>query len=237
MFSNDQSPGCAQRLEYSDPLGPTFPSSRERWKLYLLIGVAVVSVVQFIWWLVAPEHIGDPWIFWLLIASFGYKILFWLYEWYLYLGITIPPRPALSRTWSVDVFTTACPGEPEEMIVNTLRAMVAIRYPHRSYLCDEGDSPTLKRVCDELGVIHVTRSERKDAKAGNINNGLAKSGGEICVVSTLIMYPVRIFLTGCWAISRTRAWASFRRCRAMPTSPTASSRAEPPSRPTCFTVR
>jgi cellulose synthase (UDP-forming) len=82
----------------------------------------------------------------------------------------------------VDVFTTACPGEPEEMIIRTLRAICAITYPHRSYLCDEGDSPKLNQVCKALDVIHITRTEKINAKAGNINNALAKSDGEICVI-------------------------------------------------------
>ena len=62
------------------------------------------------------------------------------------------------------------------MIVRTLRAMCAIRYPHENYLCDEGDDPELMRVCQELSVHHVTRTERRDAKAGNINNALAQKG-------------------------------------------------------------
>lgn len=68
------------------------------------------------------------------------------------------------------------------MIVRTLKAMVAIRYPHGNFLCDEGNDPVLKRVCERLGVTHVTRDNRVDAKAGNINNALKQSRAEICVV-------------------------------------------------------
>jgi cellulose synthase (UDP-forming) len=176
-------------MSFSHPLDsvlvksrPVTFSSRGVWKVHALIAVAIVALARFLWWFIQPEHVGDPWLFTMLMVSLGYKVVFWLYEWYLYAGISLPTAVTASRPFTVDVFTTACPGEPEDMIVRTLRAIVAIDYPHNSYLCDEGDSPTLKRACRELGVIHVTRNDRKDAKAGNINNALAKSNGEICVV-------------------------------------------------------
>jgi hypothetical protein len=60
--------------------------------------------------------------------------------------------------------------------------MVRISYPHTNYLCDEGNDPYLKQICNELGVIHVTRGEKTHAKAGNINNALRQATGEIVVI-------------------------------------------------------
>ncbi|RZK08840.1 MAG: glycosyltransferase, partial [Flavobacterium sp.] len=71
---------------------------------------------------------------------------------------------------------------PYEMIEETLLAIVNITYPHQSYLCDESDDPYLKALCEKLGVNHVTRIKKVDAKAGNINNALLISSGELCVV-------------------------------------------------------
>ena len=68
------------------------------------------------------------------------------------------------------------------MIIRTLKAMQRITSPHTSYLCDEGDDPYLKRKCEELGVVHVARTLNLDAKAGNINNALSQSTGEICII-------------------------------------------------------
>ncbi|HEY9196818.1 MAG TPA: glycosyltransferase family 2 protein, partial [Mucilaginibacter sp.] len=64
----------------------------------------------------------------------------------------------------------------------TLEAIQGITYPHQTYLCDEADDPYLKDICQKLGVHHVTRKEKIDAKAGNINNALRQSTGELCVV-------------------------------------------------------
>ena len=102
--------------------------------------------------------------------------------WYYYLHIQVPRTPVSTRRFTVDVLTTFYPGEPYEMIVETLEAIQKIRYPHTTYLCDEADDPYLKEVCARLGVIHVTRQVRVNAKAGNINNALQQATGEICLI-------------------------------------------------------
>ncbi len=104
------------------------------------------------------------------------------HEWYYYWSPVKPLTPELKKKWSVDILTTSCPGEPPGMVIRTLKAMRNVRYPHTDYLCDEGDDPILKKVCGELGVIHVTRKEKINAKAGNINNALKQATGEICLV-------------------------------------------------------
>ena len=95
------------------------------------------------------------------------------------------------------MFTTACPGEPIDMIRKTLEAMVDVEYPHTTFLCDEGDDPLLKEICDELGVVHVYRgTDKTNAKAGNINYAIENhSSGEICVNSRSRPYSTFTFLT------------------------------------------
>lgn len=99
-----------------------------------------------------------------------------------------------SRLYTVDILTTACPGEPHGMILRTLEAMQKITYPHTSYLCDEGDNPVLKAACERLGVIHVTRTEKKHAKAGNINNALKQATGEIAIILDPDHEPAPFFI-------------------------------------------
>jgi cellulose synthase (UDP-forming) len=164
------------------PLRVVTPPAHAIWVVRALIAMALVELALFVGWLFRPEHIGDALPFWLLTATLGFKVFRWTHIWYQYFWVhEVPKRPA-GRSFTVDVFTTACPGEPRDMIERTLRAMVRMRHPHRSFLCDEGDDPELKALCRTLGVTHVTRTNRKDAKAGNVNNALRQSDGEICVV-------------------------------------------------------
>ncbi|MFX8653185.1 glycosyltransferase, partial [Acinetobacter baumannii] len=69
-----------------------------------------------------------------------------------------------------------------DMVVETLTAIQSITYPHQAYLCDESNDEYLKKICTTLGVHHITRTQKTNAKAGNINNALKYSTGELCVV-------------------------------------------------------
>jgi len=159
-----------------------------------LISCGLLCMLVFVLWFFRPEHIGFGPIYWLLTFALIFKLVKMIHEWYHYWSPSIPVPPVSTRQWTVDILTTACPGEPRDMIIRTLHAMVAIRYPHTNYLCDEGNDPELKRVCDELGIVHVTRIEKTNAKAGNINNALKQATGEICVVLDPDHEPIPEFL-------------------------------------------
>jgi cellulose synthase/poly-beta-1,6-N-acetylglucosamine synthase-like glycosyltransferase len=150
-------------------------------KLLILIGL--VAAIVFINWLLNPEFIGYRPLYYILIVTFIYKIIRLFIEWALCFHLSIPEKPAVTKEWKVDVLTTYCPPEPKEMVIKTLMGIKNITYPHKTYLCDEADDEELKRICKEMGVIHVTRKEKTNAKAGNINNALySVADGDICVI-------------------------------------------------------
>ena len=124
-----------------EPQRITAPTRRDLVVIRLLILGALGTLAAFLLWLYQPAHMGDPWLYWPLTLALLLVVVGWLFEWLYYWRIGAEPVATPARSWTVDVFTTACPGEPRGMIVRTLRAMQAIRYPHRSYLCDEGDDP------------------------------------------------------------------------------------------------
>lgn len=166
----------------------------ERLMLQLMIIFGLLSMLYFVYNLLQPEYIGHLVFYWLLIFAIAFNCLKVLHEWYHYYFIRVPTRPDTQRQFTVDILTTFCPGEPYEMIEETLRAIQAIRYPHTTYLGDEGNDPYIKALCASLGVIHVTRTTREDAKAGNINNILKQATGELCVVLDPDHVPVPEFL-------------------------------------------
>ncbi|WP_460611962.1 glycosyltransferase family 2 protein [Hymenobacter seoulensis] len=164
-------------------------------QMRVLVVIGLLLTIHFVWWFADSDHIGYPPLFWLLTVSLGFKLLRMLHEWYHYVQVSEPVAPAQpDHVYTVDILTTACPGEPREMIVRTLTAMQAITYPHTSYLCDEGNDPYLREVCATLGVVHVTRQVKVDAKAGNINNALRQATGELCVVLDPDHVPTPDFL-------------------------------------------
>ncbi|MFK7921341.1 MAG: glycosyltransferase [Bacteroidia bacterium] len=162
----------------------TPPNKVESLYFKLLAIIGVIATLCFTYWLFQERNIGYLPLFILLVISLGFKVLKLLHEWLHYAYMEAPTPPTSTKKWSVDMLTTAFPGEPIGMIRQTLEAMVKVQYPHKTYLCDEGNDPILKEICQELGVIHVYRGEDKtDAKAGNINYTLRKyATAEIAVI-------------------------------------------------------
>ncbi len=169
-------------------------SNREAFKLRLGVGAGLLAFVLFIYGFFHEVGIGHRVLYGLLTFGLFLKLLKILFEWYHFAGIRRIPVPPVTPEWRVDMLTTACPEEPREMIEKTLRAMVNVRYPHETYLCDEGDDPMLKKLCQALGAHHVTRTTRENAKAGNINNALRQAKGDICVIMDPDHVPTPDFL-------------------------------------------
>ncbi len=150
-------------------------------KFMILLGI--FSILNFLFFFFKPEHRVNSVLFAMLTMVILYGVLKKLYMWYNYSNISIPKTPSGEPEFTVDVLTTYFPGEPYSMITTTLKAIKNIRYPHTTYLCDEANDPFLKEFCEEHDIIHVTRDNRIDAKAGNINNALRKHAtGDICVI-------------------------------------------------------
>lgn len=160
----------------------TPPSKKELITLWVMIFIGCVAIVFFLYNVLDRSVRGYAPLYWMLMVTFLFTCLKLLYEWYHYLYITVPKTPPQTRDFTVDIFTTFCAGEPYEMILETLKAVKAITYPHETYLCDETNDPCLKEACHQLGVHHITRKHKINAKAGNINNALKQSAGELCVV-------------------------------------------------------
>lgn len=74
----------------------------------------------------------------------------------------LPPRPGLR----VAMATTFVPAaESLEMLERTVGALVAVRYPHETWVLDEGDDERVRQVCRRLGAHHFSRSGVEDLQA------------------------------------------------------------------------
>lgn len=87
----------------------------------------------------------------------------------------------ISDDKTVDVFIT-CYNEPVEIIRRSLMAAIGIKYPHKTWLLDDGNRPELKQMAERLGAHYIARDENIDAKAGNLNNALQETSGEFVAV-------------------------------------------------------
>jgi cellulose synthase (UDP-forming) len=94
---------------------------------------------------------------------------------------------------TVDVFVTAC-GEDPHLIERCLNAACHIDGEHRAWLLDDGADPRLAQMAERLGAGYLTRPDRKDAKAGNINAALVRTTGDVVVIFDIDHVPVPGFL-------------------------------------------
>ncbi len=134
----------------------------------------------------------------------------------------LPPRPSRAksdqsgdRLPSVDVFIPTYNEEPQ-LLANTMAAAKAMDYPAdrlNVWLLDDGGTlqkrnsdkiaeadsaeqrhAELQKLAADLGVHYLTRERNEHAKAGNLNNGLDHSTGELVAVFDADHAPARDFL-------------------------------------------
>jgi cellulose synthase (UDP-forming) len=126
------------------------------------------------------------------------------------------PRVSDEDAPTVDVFVPTY-NESVEIVAPTLAAAKRMNYPKGKlnvFLLDDGateeklqsDDPATARraqnrresfqaLCADLGVHYLSREENKNAKAGNLNFGLARSQGDLVAVFDADHAPAQDFLT------------------------------------------
>ncbi len=140
------------------------------------------------------------------------------------LSLFIVAKPLPSRAASpiddadlpfVDVFIPSYNEEPA-LLADTIAAAKAMDYPQERltvWLLDDGGTvqkrnavniieaqaagerhEELKQLCADLGANYLTRERNEHAKAGNLNNGLANSTGQLVAVFDADHAPARSFL-------------------------------------------
>ncbi|MER7398535.1 glycosyltransferase family 2 protein [Streptomyces sp. NPDC000151] len=171
------------------------------WTALLLVGAPLASLALLIW-LLQPLH----WVHreyaagWETAADAVMLVSIGLLETFRVLNVVsiahatlvardpVPVTPAPGTR--VAFLTTFVPGkEPVEMVRATLEGAMALRHngPLDVWLLDEGNTPEMRRMCEELGVRHFSRkgvekwnrptgSFRARTKHGNYNSWLDAHG-------------------------------------------------------------
>jgi cellulose synthase (UDP-forming) len=86
------------------------------------------------------------------------------------------PLPA-PKGLKVDVFITNY-DEPLEVLRRTAIGARAIKYPHNTYMLDDGKRDEVKAMADALGIGYIRREGNEHAKAGNLNHAFRLTDGE-----------------------------------------------------------
>ncbi|MBB2924887.1 glycosyltransferase family 2 protein [Cellulomonas cellasea] len=134
------------------------------------------SVNWSAWWIAVPLVIAETYSF-IDVAFFGMTM--WRAK-----DRETPPPPSEGAT--ADVFITTY-DEPVEMVMTTALAARDIRYPHQTYVLDDGARPELRAAADAAGIGYIVRTadwadRPRHAKAGNLNNAMLTTDGEFILI-------------------------------------------------------
>lgn len=97
---------------------------------------------------------------------------------------------------TVDIFICTY-NEGEDLVETTVLAALNLDYPRDKfniYICDDGQRRYMKRLAARCGVNYMTRGSNEGAKAGNLNNALRHSTGELFAVLDADMICSKNFL-------------------------------------------
>lgn len=151
------------------------------WTIRIVIIFAVIFTVRYFYWRFdATMNPAAKWFFYIFIVAemlnFLEAGLFYFTTWKPTDRVPLSAVPG--RT--VDVFITTY-NEPVSLLRETVLCAVSLTYPHKTYLLDDGDRPEVAELAHELNCSYISRKERTDAKAGNLNHALKLTDGEFIV--------------------------------------------------------
>ena len=161
----------SSRTEISRPALPV--------RIAILLAM-VASLRYFTWRFTSTLNPAAVWFFYLFLAAelvgFGEVVLFYYTTWR---RRAHNPEPALPGR-SVDLFIPTY-NEPVALLRDTVVCAISVRYPHTTWLLDDGNRAEVKELAEELGCRYLARSDRSHAKAGNLNNALKYSSGDFVI--------------------------------------------------------
>lgn len=142
---------------------------------------ATVTISFWLWWLGHSAH-STPWLYWTQTVTLLYQTtILPSFYWFFVRRMRRPVEPEPRTGMRVAMITLCVPSsESIAVIRRQLEALRQVRYPHDSWVLDEGDSPQVRALAQSLGVRYFTRRgvERWNqpqppfqvaTKAGNVN--------------------------------------------------------------------
>lgn len=125
----------------------------------LLSSVNIYAIMHFfLYWFGRQGWHENPIIYALVTLAICIVILNNQGQWFLLFCMKKPRPMTVKPDWKVAVLTTFVPdAEPLEMLERTVQALIALDYPHDTWVLDEGDDEQVKVLCRNLGAHHFSR--------------------------------------------------------------------------------
>ncbi len=196
--------------------------SKKRVPRVFFLGIATFIVLRYFFWRVLYTIEFTDWVSFIcaliLFAAEIYGMAIFMVGNFVNISpITRPPAPIhpADEAPTVDVFIPSY-NESTELLEVTVAAALQMRYPAdklKVFICDDGGTDQkcfkgteesmaaakqrrldLTELCKTLGATYLTRPKNVHAKAGNLNEGMQKTEGELVVIFDADHVPTEDFL-------------------------------------------
>lgn len=178
------------------------------WSRFLVVGILLLLTIRYIVWRsLSTLNLSNPVNGTFSLALFFLEMLMLssgLIQMFLMLKHKERPWEADQKavaviegtfTPSVDILIPTY-NEPTFILQRTIIGCQALNYPNKKvYLLDDTKRKEVEALALELGCEYMTRSDNRHAKAGNLNQALARTDGDLIVVFDADFVPTENFLT------------------------------------------
>ncbi|MFH1486935.1 MAG: glycosyltransferase family 2 protein [Chloroflexota bacterium] len=156
--------------------------------------ISAVATVCYLLWRCSSTLNSEALLFSILLVGaeamgFLQCLLFAFMTWDVHHRAAFRRRSGLA----VDVFVPTY-NEEVDILEATLIGCQAIRYPHTTYVLDDGRRPAVQALAQRLDCQYLTREDNRHAKAGNLNAALSRTSGQFIAVLDADTVPQPDFL-------------------------------------------
>lgn len=179
---------------------------RNKWTLSLANGALLFVATRYILWRLLTINTAHPISLVLSVSIYAYELLYVLFLYLEFIpSLSYDPdrrsrqadrlaRHAPASPASVDIFI-ATYNESSRQIRRCIYACKLQDYDNKKiYVLDDGNRPEIKRLAEELEVEYITRTSNEHRKAGNLNNALKQTSGDLIAVIDCDFIPFRNLL-------------------------------------------
>lgn len=164
----------------------------------LIIFLSCFASMRYFYWRISStlnlDSEFDALISILLLAAECYGLLILFLGYFQTIERFKRESPPLTTYPSVDVFIPTY-NEPADIVRRTVIGAMEIRYPNKKvYVLDDGRRAEIQAMAESLGARYLTRTDNHHAKAGNLNQALGQTDGELLAIFDADHVPVRGFL-------------------------------------------
>jgi len=169
--------------------------------------VSLITLGRYVWWRVSSTLEFDS----VIESLLGYGLL--AAEAYTWLIVVLgfvqtawplkrqsAPLQGRPQDWpTVDVFIPTY-NEDLQVVQPTVLAALGLDWPQdklRIYLLDDGRRAEFRDYAQAMGIHYLDRPDNRHAKAGNLNNALHQTDGELVAIFDCDHIPTRPFLKQC----------------------------------------